>query len=235
MLIISKHNDYYDSLSKTYMDKSIVYIRTQENINNKDIKLSSELHKLIEIYKTIPATYNYVWNIKGYNYIFEPILIGYCGLFYLVFKYKFDDIEGYTHTLQDTIKKYNEMMIYNKNKFLINYNFNEKKIKNAYSEIYKMKQDNIFIELNCPYFTITHNKLSNINHYDIIKNPILKDIEFTKIKDNFTCFQDIQTYLNSILVVNQNKNIITKINNDDLITKKGFDKKYSFRIFSKKK
>lgn len=225
MLIISKHLDYYDGLSKQYLDRSIVYNRTKEDFPNSNIRFGSELGSILNLYKSIPRTGDYYPSLKRYENFMEPILIGFCGEFYLGYRcHLITDVEeSYLYTQGEVIDKYTELKKDIRNRYI--YGFEEKKIINSFLEINKYKNDNIFIELDCPVFTIRLDRYSNINPFIITKNPILKDISFQRIKDTFTCFQDIQTFISNILV---KKEVDTIINDIDLLHSKGYDK-YSFR------
>jgi hypothetical protein len=225
MLIISKHHDYYDGLSKQYLDKTIVYDREEQEIQNSKIGYGTELSKLLVIYKDIPRTGGYYSKLKQYNNFMEPILVGFCGEFYLIYHCSLvsDQKECYLHTQLETLDKYQELKYDFQNRYI--YGFDDKRIKNAFLEVGKMKGDDIFIEMDCPVFLIRKNIYSNINRFVITKNPVLQDIGFQRIKDPFKCFQDIQTYLSSILV---KKEEIIKISDNDLLHSKGYDK-FSFR------
>jgi hypothetical protein len=225
MLIVSKHLDYYDGLSKQYLDRSIVYNRTKEDIQNSKIGYGSELGKLLNIYKDIPMTGDYYTKLKKYENFMEPILIGFCGEFYLGYRcHLITDIqESYLYNQIDVMDKHTQLKNQWNDRYL--YGFEGKKIVNSFLEIRKYKNDDIFIELGCPVFTIRLDRYSNINPFVITKNPILKDIGFQKVKDIFTCFQDIQTFLSNVLV---KKEVDTIISDIDLLHSKGYDK-YSFR------
>lgn len=222
MLIVSKHNDYYDGLSKQYLDKSIVYNRLLEIINVKDVKINSEIDKILTFFRLIPRYGSYNSRDKKIVNHISPILVGYCGSFYLIYK----SIDGSNiEYLRDANSAINKFKYYYHSTSRFYIFDDDKKIKNAFNEVNRMKNDNVFIELNCPYFSISRDDTSNINEYVITKNSILKDIQFQSIKDTFTCFQDVQTYISNILV---KKEIDTKIADIDLLHSKGFDK-YSFR------
>ena len=57
-------------------------------------------------------------------------------------------------------------------------------------------------------------------------NPCLKDLDFAKVVDPYTAFQELEAYISGVLGAAHPK--LIEITNDDMRDKKGFDK-YSFR------
>ncbi len=109
--------------------------------------------------------------------------------------------------------------------YFTSYQYKDKDQQQLYNIKYRLTHKNQISEYNKTYYEANIDHETNINEYVITKNPTLKDIQFQSIKDTFTCFQDVQTYISNVLV---KKEVNTKIADIDLLHSKGFDK-YSFR------
>jgi hypothetical protein len=218
MLINSKHNDYYDGLSKQYLDKTIVYDREEITLQTNKIDNRSSLYSLLNYYKTLHRH----GHIRSND--ITPILIGFCGELFILYS---NDRKILT-TEEEILNFFNEIET-NKNdryyKYWKPYD-TLTKIKSQFVEIQNLKSDDVFIELDCPIFLLEYRR-PNYQDVELIKNPILKDYNFQKLKDTFTCFQDIQTYISNILVVNKTMKEV-KIEDKYLMQSKGFDN-FSFK------
>lgn len=84
---------------------------------------------------------------------------------------------------------------------------------------------NLFLDNNAPIFVAYFEKFSGDRVFEI--NAKLKDLEFFRIKDPYTAFQEVEMFLGGILA-NQGRTI-PKVSDSDLLEAKGFDKKWSFR------
>lgn len=60
----------------------------------------------------------------------------------------------------------------------------------------------------------------------VVKNPCLADLEFYRVKDSFTCFQELEMWLSNQA---SPEKPIPEVSNNDMIEAKGFDLKHSFR------
>ncbi|MEM6804086.1 MAG: hypothetical protein AAF696_21965 [Bacteroidota bacterium] len=58
-------------------------------------------------------------------------------------------------------------------------------------------------------------------------NPCLKDLDFYRYADPYTCYQDIYQYIGGVLT--NTENIETKMTDLDKVNQHGFDEKYGFR------
>ena len=83
--------------------------------------------------------------------------------------------------------------------------------------------DEIFAEINAPIFTL---KTKNGRDHIISTNPNLKELQFYKIVDSFTAFQEIAMYLSNQLVRRDKPD---EIADKYKISQHGFDPTYSFR------
>lgn len=78
-------------------------------------------------------------------------------------------------------------------------------------------------QLKCPYFILTVEA-----RQVVLKTwPVLSDINFQKIVDPFTAYQEVQAYMFGVLGGNEKQ--IVEISDKSKLTKHGFDVKSSFR------
>lgn len=207
MIINSKHNDFYDGLSKQYLDKTIVYNREEVTIQANSLDNCSSLYSLLRHFNSLHRQAN------SRDLPLNPILLGFCGKYFILYKFDWD-----VYSTKDEI-----INLFSKNKtsnYWRPYDV-PTKIKSQFVEIEILKSDDNFIELDCPVFLLEYRR-PNYQDVEIIKNPILKDYNFQKLKDTFTCFQDIQTYISNVLVVNKNTKEV-KIKDKYLMESKGFN------------
>lgn len=87
---------------------------------------------------------------------------------------------------------------------------------------WRRDNDKLFVELKCPVWIMRFYEESPNG----LLNPPLKDLDFERIKDSFTAFQEISMYLANILV--EQKQIVS-VDDKDRIEGHGFDAKQSFR------
>lgn len=99
--------------------------------------------------------------------------------------------------------------------------------------------ESIFFKYDCPYFIFGHDEslrytpqVKEYNKKKLIKNPVLKDMEFFKHMDSFTCFQEISMFLGGILGSSPKE--IIQVSDEVLRDKRGFDK-WSFKKMPTKK
>jgi hypothetical protein len=65
------------------------------------------------------------------------------------------------------------------------------------------------------------------NHYAIVRNPVLKDLDFVKVMDPFTAFQEIAMFLGGVMAAEDQAPL--RVGSDEVIARqKGFDE-WSFR------
>lgn len=62
--------------------------------------------------------------------------------------------------------------------------------------------------------------------YHIIENPVLREYDFAKCVDSFTCATLIDTYISNLAI---NQDVPQKISDTDMLESKGFSKVFSFR------
>lgn len=87
---------------------------------------------------------------------------------------------------------------------------------------WRKDDDKLFVQLKCPVWLMRFYKKSPNG----LLNPRLKELDFERIKDPFTAFQEISMYLANILI--EQKEIET-VDDKHRIEQHGFDSKQSFR------
>jgi hypothetical protein len=239
MRLLSKQNDYYDSVFKQYSsEKKNVFVRNTEDIVKK-LKLDTI---------NLPKLKN-----NQFSYDFKFGLIGFCGSFYpyvkvyqynyfgyvinVNFCYTIDQIEKSVHGYKEWELKYTKGYFYgNKsfhsivkewlgngtiNKFMSNF------------DIYKNNDlIKIFKEHNTAYFQVDL-EWEKYQEYIVTVYPILKDFQFYKVYDVFGASQAIENYLCNVLVEPDNP-YIAPVPDSIKAQSKGFDK-FSFRKDKSKK
>jgi hypothetical protein len=209
MRIISKFHDYYDSAMGYGVDMTQVLVRKNEIISNTSgIVLRSD--------------------IDFFRNSLKMIIVGFCGKYYIIFSMK--EASVFHDTLYFSSKE--EVLNFVDNFDGKDYRFHneikektKKKILSVYQRYQIPDSDDNFFKLQCPVF------LAYYDNYErkikIEKWPVLKDINFQKIKDPFTCFQEINQYAFGVLGCNEKD--VAQVGEKDRYEQRGFDQKYGFR------
>lgn len=220
MRIISNFKDYYDGVMKQGMDREVVYVR-----ENKDVDLGRTLD--LGFSTTHTGSYHSV----------ETLFLGYCGAIYRVYviatsrRSGFQDWRYVTYNYED----FKSIMI--EHGFGSKYEFSENRwwpgSYQRFRDFDTNKLKDLFHRFQTPLFLI-----HNIHTYRapdktrITLGPCLKDLDFQRVKDSYTTYQDIFQYVAGTL--NKRENDMVKISDKDKIHKHGFDK-WSFRKMPSKK
>lgn len=225
MKIISKSHDYYDSVTAYGVDTSRVYVRTEEVIH--DDKLIKDIHDKILSNMNLGSKYPTFPRYDGRNYphgILRNIIIGFCGKLYPIMHSEnygaaSTNILNMEH-LSILNAKYN---LFERESFFGG--FTKEKCEKYLTPVEYIKP---FEELRCPIFIIDYDPKSILRKLVIFKNATLKKFDFGKVKDPFTAFMEIQSFISDILCLPRINEPI-KISDKDMLQKKGFDLKTSFR------
>ena len=219
MKLISKYKDYYDSLLYNYStEKTPVWDRKLQTYNlNEYIEfLSKEQRDLLIDMSNFSAHRPYYGNLCDEKNIYFRYIVGFCGKVIQVNTI----INNNTHTPYTNInefiketkkdKRFKDVFMYES--FCDDYRSYQgvnifgrtKKSDKIWHDIYDDQKRiyDIFIALNTPIFLIP---CASSYHFDIkerkiIINPVLKDINFQKIKDPFSTFQEIERFVTNDLV-----------------------------------
>ena len=243
MRIISKFQDYYDIGLSYGVDKSLVYVR-------KEIELERDQFKIPEIEKILDFEHNtrfwghHVWhhlmNAQGHQTV-DMFFVGFCGKIYsgLYVDWR-NKIERFYNKedLDIFLKKYPKIKSEMNNlhpryrrrwKHLSQY---EKMIR-FFEEYPAVQTDEPFFNFKSPIFYFPTGNERNNQGRKFTLNANLKDVSFYKVIDPYTAFQDISMYIGGVLGIGDPDTV--DISESDLLEQKGFDKKWSFRKLPEKK
>lgn len=202
MKIVSNFHDYYDSIQGTIFDKDVIYLRKEVGIGPWES-----------------------WKYNRYfNYGKDSIIVGFAGKIYrglrcvvekrniIKYLWSWDKAKEFLdeHKFDYTIGPY--------------YDY-ERVSKDWFGEVNIPQHKELFFKYNVPIFGI------GFPEYDIILNPCLKNVDFAKILEPYTAFQQLYQYM-----CNQAspEKPIPAIDDKTLAEAKGFDK-FSFRKEKSKK
>ncbi len=231
MQIQSSFKDYYDGAVSTGIDKTIIYKRSNSEVQLEDGFFIDDLPQ------HFPDNFGREVYINGMSHpdrqYCKWMIIGFCGVYYVaVFNTMPDDVK--THSMAyfgEDILKLDWQERKSSRKFV-----HPKVIIEQMLKQWHLKTDNdLFFKFNSPIFVkeIQHslskyewkNKQLYLNKFEI--NPNLNNYQFYKVQDAFTAFQALQSYISGVLGTKENQ--IIEVSNKDKIVKAGFDLKTSFR------
>ena len=206
MRLVTKLHDYYDGPARnTVSDKTHTFVREQYDVENIDTEL-------IRVQVTEDRTYRYS--------IYSEI-VGFCGEIYPCVRVEKEHKEEYTtkvfyaYTWDALIKIVSAKTIntgWTRNRIYV---FGSKEAtirkwlefgrtsmgwydKTAYEAKNDPKLKKIFADEKIAYFHI--NTITKKGNPMMHVYPVLKDLEFYKLFDPYTCFQTIEYYLTNELV-----------------------------------
>jgi hypothetical protein len=215
MKIISKQHDYYDGCSKSGIDEECLYLRKNETIDIKNIIKESSLKQIGK--DTLK---------RFHDYIYESFYIIFCGNVYPVLMID----NEYFFSKEEVMNRY-ETEKPRKRKYSKYFRFSDPFDKNELDFLFGKNPDlaDLNLKLKCPVLKIKINEVKNT--LVIEKNPLLKDVNFFQVKNTFSAWQEIYSYLSGVL--GSNEKPISKIPDKYKILQHGFDK-WSFRKKGKK-
>lgn len=235
MHIVSKIKDYYDSAVGMGIDKSIVYVRHQ-----KQMDLPDDVLEILGVENTL--TWLDGLQLRSQSFIGKEektkiftILIGFCGKIYIGYKiYKEVGISEDKYDIKYDTKEVEDLIDFKKS---ASWNMSEKKcianFRNFKTDIASIDTMEIFRKYNTPVFAVGHHN-SFLDKNQFIVNPILKDYQFARVFDPYTAFQEIQMFVSGVLPSGDNSPE-TKMTEKQKVNQHGFDEKYGFRTRPKNK
>lgn len=215
MLIISKYRDYYDSVAFSKgIDKTIVYKRDGEQVNYSKIK-------------TLFPTKNYSWR-KDEDTIFT-FIIGFCGKLYPAARVikrdkPFNITEEIVYGYDNIVKLFN----LNKKKSFYDWNWYKKFFNNLDAVLKSKQTQDIFFDFKVPCFILGYKDHQSYNTgFNLELNPELNALEFVKVIDPWTAFQEIEMFISGVIGIDKMNE--PEPTDKTKIISKGFDYKTSFR------
>ena len=243
MRIISKFRDYYDNVQGMGSDQTDVYLRENKEAMGEDLVQYAGLNESLE---KIPHSLSYSWKSGQYeeHYRLYPVIIGFCGKTYLVYRYEApnetlhfynaDEVDAFVESYLDkeyNLKKYFpyklqgwERRWQNRGWRIGRQDFTQANIKEAFEEIGKLDLTEYFQHGKAPTFVIRHRELNRTGFADKFKisfDAPLDEYEFVKIIDPYTAFQEISMYRNGVLGVGEPE--MVEISDENKRDAKGFN------------
>lgn len=218
MIIISKYHDYYDDSIGYGVDKSIVYMRKQ-----KEIELSNNDLIRKRLLNIIGDENNISYRIG--NDTIRPFFIGFCGKIY----------RGYAYSpYSRNINRSNNIYGFEQSSFpehILNekareeYSFTRKQ----HTSLEEILKNNVFLKENVKFFQ--DNKVVSFFFEDsynstYIINPNLSEFNFQKVIKSVDAFQEISMFISGVIGAGEKEMIV--ISDKERAIKHGFDNK-SFR------
>lgn len=214
MKILSKFHDYYDTACKWGIDTTQHFIRNTTNIETEKRLGYGEIYT-----QGISAHSGAIWFCgKLYPYICVEREVGTPTkdeYFFDIVSFKVYVENNLPKVIWDTGRRYRSGL------------------RSEAKEVFEggVRKVEIFLtqlagKYKCPYIHITggvrYRSPDEVELY-----PVLQDLNFQKVKDPYTAFQDVQAYKFGVLGCNENE--VVTISDKDRIAGKGFDTKYGFR------
>lgn len=225
MLIVSKFRDYYDTASAHGIDKECVFNRE---------KKETEL-------KTTTLPYTAEKYTKHFTIYMEPFVLGFCGKIYPGIKIKYSARYS-TYPLTSPVPK--DDVVYSYDEYVSklktwdvelgdtrryiwsrDYIDDKRGAKDFFDQSYE-RYDDMFQKHHTPIFSIAKPGILVRENYFLTINPNLRDLQFMRVKDPHSTFQEIYQYMAGVLG-NKEKEIV-QISDKDMLKQKGFDQ-FSFK------
>jgi hypothetical protein len=200
MRIISPFVDYYDGVQGMGIDKSVVYNRQTEKLTMPiPVKISTSWYDRIkgEVKIYIPSHY-YKTGISYHEE--ESILVFFAGKVYPILKVT---IVNFPNTAEFFVRSFDEYIdLITSNGF--KNPFEDKKIYRT--DDAKKEMENFFTFTKDVSSWMIDNKFAVVmttgellRHGHIIKDPCLKNINFQRIIDPYTAYQELSMWVGGIL------------------------------------
>ena len=243
MRIISEFHDYYDSVQAQGQDQTVVWVRKTEEHEFAKTRGGMSIH--LRENQNTPNAYPFPVFRHGIGYVRDEkirvsqYIIGFCGKIYPCLKlevwlsdkdkpaycYNIDEVDAFVdqHLEDRALQEYHRTKGYGK--------WYQRKIpgrRSGYLEFFdicRQKQDSFeswFIDNHCPVF------LAHIDRYksEVTFNAPLKELEFYRLFDVYSAFQEIAMYYGGVL--GGVREHVPDVDDKTLAEAKGFDK-WSFR------
>lgn len=229
MRIISKFQDYYDGVQHYGQDEDNIWVRNEKQESYKNFPLIEQL-----------------WDtfVKP-GHIRQIIVIGFCGKIYPCFRFYSNRRDSKGASEEDFIYSLEELEQYKPSSSMhkkdyernIKYYFNSISAKGwrheeDVFELAKKDYSKIFLEYNIPLFAIGNglefeeDGRQRLRKSTIKFNPQLKNYNFQSIKDPYTCYQELSTFVGGYLRSTEVDTV--DIGDEYMRDSKGFDE-WSFK------
>lgn len=233
MRIISSFHDYYDVIQKQGQDRSLIYKREEE-------------YTTIDGY-ALPMLWRYWWRSR--DMLARAYVVGFCGKIWpmlIVSGMDADARKKHCYTPKDVAAwvdanlKSKDRKAYRakppKRRGLFHFGHYRIGIEGFFSAVHAARESHreLFERLVAPIFTIDVSRFGRRrpgSPLGVTKNACLRNIEFYRVIDPYTAYQELFMYLGSQAKPEKQ---IPEVSDRDLASAKGFGK-WSFRKPPKKK
>jgi hypothetical protein len=207
MHITGKMRDYYDTARGYGVDKSVVYVRTTEDIQIKTA-LSPEYLRFNESLSPVE---------KGY--------IGFCGIIYGFYSFTNSDYsKDYVYTFKDL-----QVELKARKMKLSPWKYSGLTAADAQKHLNPVTNYSLFFDIGHPVFAV----FPEGRRKEIVRaNPLLKDYQFYKVFDPFFAFQELHMFIGGVL--GEAHPPMAQVSDEVMKVKKGFGHKYAFKKEPKK-
>jgi hypothetical protein len=253
--IISKFQDYYDSVQAFGQDQSVIFVRTNEEVTEGVRDIISDYYtynipKYSNPYSNSSSYFDdyYDGKYRGMN-IVDSFSIFFCGERFNGIKtsYLKTGKQYLTGESTEKIIHYNKMDLDSYIDSLIvdedtKQQFRKKKVSRVdkkLQEFFAMKSTSpdLHFRFDTPIFAIRSIKKTDAFNRDNImlgveKNPELKKVGFMKVKDPFAAYQELDMFISGVM--GGRSPVMVEISDKDMKDKKGFYD-YSFKTRPKKR
>lgn len=236
MKIISNFHDYYDSVLAYGVDEKRLFLRHPQEVT---FDVRSMIEPIFD--QGIPRL---TWSRERIT--IEPRFLFFCGSLYIYYYLstieKMKRVESFAWSvgeIETFVKEYCDGRYYDKfhskNQKKQRYHFSGRRYlfngeftKESFEDVLKPRSIDmdIFLQFQTPIINV---KSSDRNEFgEITTNTCLKDIGFAKVKDPFTAFVELESFL-SDRICSPREGEMIKIDDKIMAAKKGFGHKYAFR------
>lgn len=253
MKIISKFKDYYDGGQALGIDKTLVFNRFVEVFGIETLTGFEKLDR--SAWEVLPEAMHIVLDDRSvydsrYRITLEYSAIGFCGRLYpfvsFVTQQEGQDRQRNTFYQSKSFTKHLEKLLvkFPKSRFVNEFYQCEpptsREISNYLSHpVFQQDYVSWFQQLKAPIFLFTDDLsdyteakedkvvINKSNLVYVVTNPVLKALEFYKVLDTYSCFQELSQFLSGVLTFRED--IKDNLSDKDKIRQHGFDLKYGFR------
>jgi len=236
MLLLSKTKDYYDHLVSQGVDKSVVYKRSQGELELSKDSLSLDINLRV--------------GLRNREFTSLRYYVYFCGKFYPGVLFSFDDkdcqkVIRYCYTFDDyksaiaefndalkrsvTLKKKEDRSLWSDESLFYHFMFEffKKTVDASVENIHK-------ISTPIGYVGVRGNERRSFldDKLNVLTDINLKEIEFYRVKDTYTAFTEISQFISGVL--GGNSPALVEVEDKYKISAHGFDKQ-SFRTRKKVK
>ena len=242
MRIIGKLHDYYDGLMAYGQDNSLVFHRETGGSCDEKSEIVKDAYRLVDL----DVFRRLRWNGPRSSFVsatlttkgcvrhhVRSVFVGFCGKLYhgLYVKEEYNivnrvPLDTYVYTVDQAMRLEAQYNYPPRNNFdsgpsVVQYL--PFMIHKCAEEVGKVDTTEFSVKYKVPYFAITTH---NGHIEDVITIPELKKLEFQKVKDPYTAYQEISMFLGGVIPRQQPE--MVEISDKDRISQHGFNK-LSFR------